>query len=90
MTEIFITGVRYEFGRITQLSVFFPKTGKVVRVSRDFIHQLIVNNICSLFTAIKINGRWKYGQKIHATKRGYISTLPNETLRDNLGSLPTF
>jgi hypothetical protein len=34
--------------------------------------------------------RWKEGQEVHLTSKGYLRTDPNEIEEDNLGALPQF
>lgn len=48
-----------------------------------------LNDGKTFVTATKTSeGKWQKGASVHATKKGFISTDPNETKKDNLGSLP--
>ncbi|HEJ9626581.1 TPA: DUF3892 domain-containing protein [Proteus mirabilis] len=59
--------------------------------ARQFIAELINKKLASFQTAIQDrNGDWSYGATVRVIDSIYLTTDPNGTTRDNLGSLPKF
>lgn len=58
--------------------------------TRPQVIESLKSSVC--YTIFDQNG-WQLGSKVHHVKghsRDYISTNPNETIKDNLDNLPTF
>ena len=81
-----------------------PKTGNIVAVREipslkypNIIFEASIENIMEnlskgnieYFTAINVNGQYREGDKLKIVN-GYLKTVGNETVLDNLDNLPLF
>lgn len=97
MTDYYISAVKMdsEGQHIEEVKVRRNKGDKIGReivTSRAFVADLIEANKLEFKTITKntANNNWSPGAKVELTSDGFITTDPNNTKRDNLGSLPKF
>ncbi|MFV8869112.1 DUF3892 domain-containing protein [Serratia fonticola] len=95
MTNFYISCVRMDSKRQHIQYVKIIKAGKGVKQatinSRQFFAELITEGKANFKTITKNSKNdWVYGATVHVIDKVYITTEPNKTKRDNLGSFPTF
>lgn len=96
MTDFCITAVRYHTtgSHIEYVIVNEEKPGEIGSnrtVARAFVADLIRMKKATFQTRIKTaDGKFRVGAAVHVIDGEYLTTDPNRTERDNLGSLPRF
>ncbi|MBS7440597.1 DUF3892 domain-containing protein [Pseudomonas syringae] len=96
MTDYCISAVSYdseekhiEFVRVHKLTGTHVGEGMVS--AREFVADLISSKKATFQTIVPgVTTKWKEGAQVHVVDEVYLTTEPNSTKRDNLGSLKTF
>lgn len=94
MANFCITAVRYNAARTHLETVWVREeksktVGAAREVPRIFVADLIRLGLASFQTRTKnTEGKWSVGAQVHLFEDEFLTTDPNATERDNLGSLP--
>lgn len=97
MVDFCITAVKYTAAgdsiEAVRVHEELPKhIGTAQIVPREFVATLIRKGKASFHTRVlnKERTSWVRGADVHVLEDVFLTTDPNNTKRDNLGSLPTF
>lgn len=93
--DYLISAVRYNFEHTQIIGVkrHLDQGGNVARgniVNRSIILDYLRKGVKYKTIQRSQDGKWKIGEEIKIISNKFITTKPNTTTRDNLGTLPEF